>query len=330
MDLDLLNRTLPVVENPGLETTDPRLEEVGSLIQRAEYLEAATQAETVLSEGIYDIRLIGFFMYGVFLEQGMGSLKEIFDSLSGLLRDNWAALGPAAKLEKHTQTSLRWFLNQLLKKLQYEENNKSDLWEHWVSEVTSDAVAAAIDAADELGQTSVKVLEDGAAPLVDGLGKLVQWLRTFQQLVYREAQTESAPESPVEEEEQAEEQAEMTSTRRPVTDVSGASRGLPGDETGFLVEGSYHLRVLMDKMAAFERLLDEEKYPRAALVADDINEALAGFDPRLYFPKLFARFSFLQAVHIQDLIAFQDQKETLEWQALKDFYKVDLDGFVDT
>jgi len=56
MDLDLLNRSLPVVENPGLETTDPRLEEVASLIQRAEYLEAATRAEAVLSEGIYDIR----------------------------------------------------------------------------------------------------------------------------------------------------------------------------------------------------------------------------------------------------------------------------------
>jgi len=105
---------------------------------------------------------------------------------------------------------------------------------------------------------------------------------------------------------------------------------LLGDESGFLIEGSYHLRVLMNKMAAFERLLDEEKYPRAALVADDINEAIAVFDPRLYFPKLFARFSFLQAVHIQDLIAFQDQKETPEWQALKDFFKVDLDGFVDT
>jgi hypothetical protein len=330
MDLDLLNRSLPVVENPGLETTDPRLEEVASLIQRAEYLEAATRAEAVLSEGIYDIRLIGFFMYGVFLEQGMGSLKGILDSLSGLLRDNWTALGPAAKREKHTQTSLRWFLNQLIKKLQHEENNKSDLWEHWVSDLTSDAVEVTIDAAEELKQSLVTVLEDGAAPLVDGLGKLVQWLRTFQQLVYHDDQTEPAPELPVEEEEPAEEQRERESTRRPVTDMSRPPGSLLGDESGFLIEGSYHLRVLMNKMAAFERLLDEEKYPRAALVADDINEAIAVFDPRLYFPKLFARFSFLQAVHIQDLIAFQDQKETPEWQALKDFFKVDLDGFVDT
>lgn len=75
MDLHLLNQPLPVVENPGLETTDPRLEEVSALVQRAQYLEAAAQAEAILLEGIVDIRLIGFLAYGVFLEEGVAGLK---------------------------------------------------------------------------------------------------------------------------------------------------------------------------------------------------------------------------------------------------------------
>lgn len=326
MDLSILNQPLPVVENPGLETTDPRLEAVSSLVQRAEYLEAAGQAEAILCEGIYDIRLIGFFMYGVFLEQGIGSLKGIFDCCSGLLHDNWSALGPAAKREKHTQTSLRWFLNQLQKKLQLEDSNKSELWEHWLSEVTSEEVGDAIEAADGMRRALSMTLEDAATPLIDALAKLSQWLAAFQQIIYREAEQGAE----VEAGEAGEEEAAGPSDRRADTDGRRTSSGGAAALDAPSIEGSYHLRLLIEKMEAFERLIAEEKYPRAALVADDINETLAAFDPRLFFPRLFARFAFLQATHIQELVAFEEEKQSPEWQALKDFYKVDLKGFVDS
>lgn len=343
MDLNLLMQPLPVVDNPGLETTDPRLEEVGELVQRAQYLEAAGLAESVLAEGIYDIRMIGFFTYGVFLERGPGSLKEIFDCLAGVLRDSWSAVGPAAKREKHAQTSLRWFGNQLLKKLQYEENARSELWEQWVSGVTSDEVGEAIEAADGLRRVAGMTLEDAAAPLIDSLAKLTQWLQAFQQVVYREPEPEAAaeaqpgmePEPGPEPEPGAEaietsEEDETPSILRRASAMRGASPDLTSPEEGSLVEGSYHLRALMEKLEAFERLIAEEKYPRAALVADDINETITSFDPRLYFPKLFARYAYLKAANFQELYAFEDQKETAEWQALKEFYKVDMKGFVES
>ena len=84
----------------------------------------------------------------------------------------------------------------------------------------------------------------------------------------------------------------------------------------------------MKKLEAFDRLVAEEKYPRAALVADDIYDTLANFDPRVYFPKLFSRFFLLMALHIGDLSTFEEHKTSPEWQSMKDFYKVDLDGFV--
>lgn len=332
MDLSLLQQPLPVVENPGLETTDPRLEEVSSLVQRAEFQEAAAVAESVLSEGIYDIRMIGFLTYGVFLERGTESLREIFDCLAGVLRDSWTAVGPAAKREKHAQTSLRWFFNQLLKKLQYEENAKSGLWERWVSETTSDQVGEALEAADGLRRTASMVLEDAAAPLVDALAKLGQWLQSFQQIVYREAEPEPEPEPEPEAMEDAveEEEADEPPRGRGVEAGYAASRELPDSGDTLVVEGSYHLRLLMQKMEAFEQLIAEEKYPRAALVADDISELVAAFDPRVYFPKLFARHAFLKASNFEALYAYEDQKETAEWQVLKDFYRVDLKGFVES
>ncbi|MCE5242357.1 MAG: hypothetical protein LLF99_04120, partial [Desulfobacteraceae bacterium] len=279
------------------------------------------------------IRMIGFLTYGVFLERGTESLREIFDCLAGVLRDGWTAVGPAAKREKHVQTSLRWFFNQLLKKLQYEENAKSELWERWVSEATSDQVGEALEAADGLRRAASMVLEDAAAPLVDALAKLGQWLQSFQQIVYREAEPEPEPEpepEAMEDEEGAEEEVDAPPPGRSVEAGYGSPRELPDSGDTLVVEGSYHFRLLMQKLEAFEQLISEEKYPRAALVADDISEIVATFDPRVYFPKLFARHAFLKASNFEALYAYEDQKEAAEWQVLKEFYRVDLKGFVES
>ena len=72
MNIDLLNTTLEVTEDPGLDMIDPRLLDITSLVENGEYEEAATQAEQILEEGAYDIRITGFFLYGVFLERGLG------------------------------------------------------------------------------------------------------------------------------------------------------------------------------------------------------------------------------------------------------------------
>lgn len=332
MDLGLLMQPLPVVENPGLETTDPRLEEVSAFVQRAQYAEAAALAESVVAEGIYDIRMIGFLGYGVFLERGVGALKEVFECLAGLLRDNWSAVGPAVKREKHAQTSLRWFFNQLLKKMQFEESAKSAQWEQWVAGVTSDEVGEVLEAAEALRRAAGMTLEDAAAPLIDGLAKVTQWLQAFQQIVYQEAAAAVEPEAEpeAEYEEGGEEEAETVSADRGMEVGRRVSSELSGAEEGMLVEGSFLLRLLMRKMEAFERLIADEKYPRAALVADDINEIIASFDPRLYFPKLFSRYAYLKAANFQELYAFEEQKETAEWQALKEFYRVDMERFVES
>ncbi len=337
MDLNSLMQPLPVVENPGLETTDLRLEEASTLIQQAQYPEAAALAESVLAEGIYDIRMIGFLAYGVFLERGPGSLKEIFDCLAGLLRDNWPAIGPAPKREKHAQTTLRWIFNQLLKKLQYEENAKSELWEQWASRVTSDEVGEALDAADGLRRALTATLEDASAPLIDVLSKLTQWMQSFQQIVYKdeaapepEAEIEAEPEPSREEMEEVAAEVETRSLRTEASPQFQPSSEFSALEDGLVVEGSYLLKALLEKMEAFERLIAEEKFPRAALVADEIGQIIASFDPMLYFPKFFARYAYLKAVNFQELYSFEEQKETAEWQALKEFYKVDMKGFIES
>lgn len=314
MNIDILNTTLEVTENPGLDIIDPRLMDIAGLVENAEYMEAAVQAEQVLEEGRYDIRIAGYFLYGVFLEQGVGAMAAIMGCLANLLTENWEALGPVKNREKHAQTSLNWFLRQLAKKLQYEEEKESDVYQGWVDEVSSDDVEEALEASEEFQRALGMTLEDLAEPLLESLPKVNDWLRTFQRVVYREPE----PEPEMEEEYEPGEEVEA---------APAAPSPLTADDA-VLAEGSYHLGLLQRKMVAFERLLAKEQYPKAAIVADDINNIIANFDPRIYFPKIFSKYSLLRALNIGELTAFGENRGSVEWQTMEDLYKVDLEGFV--
>jgi len=207
---------------------------------------------------------------------------------------------------------LNWLFRQLLKKFQYEEGKDSEVYQQWVAEVSSEKVQEALDASEGLRKALGMALEDMASPLLDGLSKVVDWLKSFQKVVYREPEVEEGPE--------AEEEAEAKQMVAPTSLAFG--------DEGVIAEGSYHLQLLLRKMKAFELLVEKEEFNKAAIVADDINEIIANFDPRIYFPKIFSRYSLLRALKIADISAFEEYKGSVEWLTMQDLYKVDLDSFV--
>ena len=54
----------------------------------------------------------------------------------------------------------------------------------------------------------------------------------------------------------------------------------------------------------------------------------AGFDPRKYFPELFASFSALLSSNVSAMAPYWDRRQSLEWKTLQQFYQVDLKKFV--
>ncbi len=333
MNIELLQASLKEDTDPGLATFDPRFSDIITLTQEARYEDAATKAEEIIALEIYDIRIIGYFLYGHFLEQGVGAMAEIYLCLTDLLGEQLAALGPVKKREKHIQSILNWLMKQLHKKMQYEETKNSDTYQYWIEQATTEQIQQALDAGDELRHVLGLVLEDAAGAVLDGLLNVNDWLRAFQPLVYREQ------EEP--EEEDASDQGDQEDTSWDETeeedeqleDESAEELEQETEPASFNVaelasEGSYALNLLLKKLDAFEQLIADGKYSSAALIADDVNSMLSNFDPKLYFPRLFTRFSLLFACHINELTAYQASRDTVQWQALQELYKVDLESFV--
>src|SRR5579872_3113070 len=66
--------------SPGLEIGDPRLDAITDAAFKSNYAEAAALAQGVWDEGIRDVRLIGYLLYGDYLERDVLALPFIFRS----------------------------------------------------------------------------------------------------------------------------------------------------------------------------------------------------------------------------------------------------------
>jgi hypothetical protein len=315
MNLEMLKGPFTVTPNPGLDTLDPRWSELSGLVQEGLFADAAQKAETLLREGVYDVRVAGYLCFGCFLDGGPAALAAICSALSSLLNEHWEAFGPAPARAKLTQQSLAWLFKQMLKQMQYDESVQGETWQAWQA-TPHEQLDEALTAIFELRQTLAPRLDKGAATVIEPLGKVEAWLRAFQTTLQQAA---PAVEEPAPDPAAA---PAKTNGSAPATAPATTTTATPGDG------GSYHLGQLLRKIDAFATLLERGKITPALIVADDINATLEQFDPLLYFPKLFARFVRLAAVHAGELAKAQGEREAPPWKALRSLYQVDLEQFL--
>ncbi len=332
MNPELLNNKFQVSDNPGLDTRDPRFADIAGMIQQGNFSGAAEQAQEIIENNIYDIRIICYFLYGLFDESGPAAFTGIFNSLKSILSDNWEATGPVKNRLKQAKKSIIWLFKQSNKILDNEKNKQSDRWQNWQTEIASDTIWEAMEAANELKKNVIAVFEDNSPGIIDGLSKINAWLDSFYKLIYREPE----PDEPVNEETDSPGTDDITSDK---PDNSASSDGdLPsGTRPDYMQQGkygtisssgSYLLHMLIKKIKIFSQLLKENKNAGAALVADDINSIIADFDPQIYFPDLFADFTKQYALNVDKLLTFKKCRDTALWKSMDKLYQVDMDSFV--
>ena len=316
MNLELLKIEVPEVEKPGLEIFDPRFDDIVGFIDKAEYMEAAQSVQAVIEEGIYDIRVIGYFLYGVFLEGGPATFGELSETLCNFLNDNFEKVGPSKNRQKQAQSSLRWFLAQIIKKMEYEEKRNSSDWQSWQQSSNTDQIDSAIENTDKLRRSLTANLEEHAGPLVELTSKISAIFSSFRELAQpvleeSEAVIEELKTEDVVHEEQL-----------PNSQVSSGQSFEPGS----LVNAP--LTELTLKIEAFKQLCKEGDFTRASIVSEDLEENINNFTPQDYFPQSFALYFATLAANSSELSSHWKERGSLSWKALDKLYQIDPESFL--
>jgi len=92
---------------------------------------------------------------------------------------------------------------------------------------------------------------------------------------------------------------------------------------------AYPMRSLIEKLTCFQRLLVQNDYVKASIVANDIHALIQSFDPRQYLPDLFRSFMTGQIEHNEGLQQANMLIQQPEFQPLLDLYHSDWQTFIE-
>lgn len=301
-----------------------QLDEIVSLADHNQLEPAAERAQAAWLAGHRDVRILGFYLCGAFMQNGLGSLLPIGRAIVAQLKDAWPALAPDQNKERHADAALRWLFGSIMAQLRFAQRTQKEPWQATL------AVWAAQPQAQILSQ-----LEAAAACMADVLGSgaktaafaLVAWLRTLPPA--SETKPGAAP-----------------GTRDVVPDTPDGTVPTAGGTEGstrptapersvdespsptLTVPLSPPLQKLLAKLDAFGRLVTMGKFRHAAIVYKDIQASLNSFDPRQYFPLLFGDYYGHVVTNAEKLTKHLGEDKGFLADALKELYQADLERFV--
>jgi hypothetical protein len=332
LDISLLENLSPDATASALppEDAESRVDTVLALVTQSKYVGAARAAEALLGQGVRDVRLVGPYLLGAFLERGLEAMPVIFASLARLLTTHWESFGPPDTRSKHAQSGVRWLLKTLNKHFDQQSLAKDDTWRRWsepsIRQPLKDALTLAGEVTAALKRTLRTLPESNCEALFTQLvNRLSDHLRTLPQEPPPPAQ---APEhAPAAEHAALEEEDVPTPPPSPVPPTRAPAAPRPSGPT-VLEPVSPALALLMRKLDAFDALVERGDLGRASVVASDLIHTLDHFDPRVYLPNLFTPFFGGLSKHADAIERLLQSTDSLAFRALEQLYRVDLDAFL--
>ncbi len=321
LDLAQLTTCLQESDGRGVDTLDPRFQDIASLIEQADYPQAAAKCQETFSEGQADIRLIAWFFFGLFLQDGAAGLPSMFETATTLFRDRFAAVGPERKKEHHATAGMAWFLSKLADRVADDDPEKAAEAKRLRGHVTLEQVTAALAAVDQLAEAFSTAVPLNPQKVTDPIRRVREWLS----LIENDLTVPPEPEPEPEPEPVAESTEDRAAAAPGAAPVGTSPASLPGTP---MVEASFRMVELQARLAAFEKLIARGDLAKASLIAVDVMNVVENFDPRLYLPRLFASFFSTMAPRAIDLFGFQQKQDTPAWKVFDQLYRTDLDAFV--
>lgn len=318
------------------------------LADRGNYLEAAARAADLLHGPVHDVRLIAIYLVGLFVERGAPALPEVLGWMETIGQSDPRSL----------DSTLEWFARAVIDRVAFHTTRRDDTWESWLRELTLTQVEEISARCDVIRARSPK---KGAA-----LQKLGRWAREKLLPAVARAKKTAPPEpaaheqqptpdpEPVpapgwdapnpdpperdaraddehddgSEDDRGEDHRDEEDDERPRHTGRRAARQEPTAPSNVILIESRALVGLRDKLQAFEIVLARGELDKAAVIAQDVQAILDGFDPLIYLPTLFGRYSELLHAAFAEIQARLRETDRPDWRILVQFYRTNLAGFV--
>jgi hypothetical protein len=331
-----------------LAVEDSSVHRVSQLAHRGEVLEAARQAEALLADRVYDMRIIGYFLFGVFLERGINYLPDLLRRVRDLLGDDFSALGPNRKKMRVVDAVLLWLFQSIDARIRFHAEFRDETWQAWLAASKPSLSMSISDAAAEVQIAANARLDDPQC--IAALARVQRWASsdlgralTRQSRPaaattswHSEPSVELAPEEsgaapigPVAPHAARSTRTTLVGTGQAASPSRAPSIEALGEATGEVVGGSPAMAALQAKMRNFEILVGRGDHAKAAIVANDIRHSIEHFDPVVYLPQLFA--DYFKALHraMAEITPHWKNSDSPSWHALEQLYRIDPDAFLD-
>ncbi|MEE2960776.1 MAG: type VI secretion system protein IglI family protein [Myxococcota bacterium] len=313
----------------GLDSLDPRFQSICDLYETERYLEASEEIQALVDKNILDIRLLCFDLYHVFLQESVVVFGQHCEAFRLFLQSSWDGFGPTEQKNRHVVKSVATLLEKLIRNIEYHRLKKDEQLQEWVLGLSEKKLQMVLEQVcelegwlfDKLNSADLKTL---FSSLTRELGNLGHHLENPKENAEVSVSEENKPPS-------TESQGDFSPTStpdtiRPQAKLSDASEIL---DILFGTQGpSAELLALIRKLKAFQSLVEAKKLDRAALVGDDVSGLIQNFDPRKYFPALFANFYGDLNKNIQTISGHWQERDGIKWETLRQFYEVDLESFI--
>lgn len=306
----------PAPDADAADVNPSDLSTLSGLAAEGGYRKLADLARSLLDAGVCDVRVIGFYLFGSFLEGGPAAVPGILEALLQALTVRWAALRPIEKKPKFAEASLAWLFRSVVDRIDFQQRLADTTWARWIDRSDASVVARAVELALQLREVIHQLVETPRAlqHLSDLIGRLE---RHFNRLPV------PATETPDREDDADEPEPEPEEPEPPVVVMPRARLGEPPA----VIDSSPRLEGLKRKIALFQRLIERGDLPRAAIVADDLGRIVDDLDPRLYLPRLLAPHYRRLGKHAEELEPHLREPEALG-RPLEHLYLVDVEDFV--
>src|SRR5262249_19991418 len=142
----LLDGRLVASEEPEDASSATRIAHVAQLADRGDHVASAREAAGLIEAGIHDIRLISFYLFGVFLQRGISYLPALLARTAALVSDDLAALRPSRRKPQVVSSATAWLFEHVSAQLVFHTRQRGATWDAWCGEgngALPDAIATA-------------------------------------------------------------------------------------------------------------------------------------------------------------------------------------------